>query len=173
MTRSLFALCALLLATVAAAQMQVQPIKVAPRPQPAPTQATPVSPAVDEAAGTVQQEAPTQAIETVESLREANRQLREKNKALRNENAALKERLAQTTTRGGSLVKAWCPTPTVARTTAGDESNCAAGGYNCDPVSGQCRTTCQTSDHCSINFTCDPPSGKCISTINGAPGGED
>jgi hypothetical protein len=160
--RPLIALCTLVLATVAAAQMQVQPIKVAPRAQPAPaTQATQVSPAVDEASEAVQQEAPTEAIETVESLRAANKNLRDKNKALRTENLSLKERLAQFTTRGGSQVRAYCPTETTSRNTAGAEADCGATGYKCEEVSGLCHKTCSSSEQCAVNHTCNPCNNKC------------
>ncbi len=170
MTRPLILLCALLVATVAAAQMQVQPIKVAPRPQPAPTtQATQVSPAVDDASEAIQDEAPSQALETVDSLRAANKNLREKNKALRNENVTLKDRLAQMTTPGGSLVRAYCPTETTSRNTAGAEANCGASGYKCEDVSGLCHKTCSSSEQCAVNHTCNPCNSKCEYSAGGAP----
>ena len=67
---------------------------------------------------------------------------------------------------GGSLVHAYCPAGdnTVSRNTAGAETNCAAAGYTCEPVTGQCRTTCQTSDMCSRGFTCDTGRQRCVRT---------
>jgi hypothetical protein len=179
MSRALIvSFAALLAASVAGAQAPraVRPIPVQPLPavQPAPAaQATQVAVPVRDPAETDQAPSPIGPVETLESVKAANRQLRENNKRLRNENGALTERITQMTTRGGSQVRAWCPSDTISRSTAGDEANCEAAGYTCEPVSGLCRTSCQTSDMCSINHTCDPVSHSCVDTTHGAPGGDD
>jgi hypothetical protein len=82
---------------------------------------------------------------------------------LERENAALKQQLQDYAQLGGSNVHAYCPVgnPTVSRSTAGAESNCADGGYTCEPVSGLCRTSCSTSDHCSTGFDCSSASHTC------------
>lgn len=86
------------------------------------------------------------------------------NARLREENAALKQRVDAMTSLGGSEVRAYCPNPSTSRNTAGAEASCAQAGYNCEPVSGLCRTTCQTSDMCAANFTCDTGAQQCVRT---------
>jgi len=171
MSRPLIVLCAALLASaVAGAQVQApaQPIQIQQRPAtqvaPAPQRATQVAPVAKTSdAGT--------AIETLESVKAANKQLRENNKLLKAENAALKDKIAAMTSRGGSLVRAYCPTNTTSRNTAGAEADCSASGYTCEDVSGLCRTTCQSTDMCAGGYTCDVGAGRCIYTAGGVPGG--
>lgn len=154
---ALFALSALLAASLAAAQsvQTVQPIQSArPAAVVSPQAVPPVQAPADAA----------QHIDRTAQLEAQNRKLREANVALRQENAQLKARLDAMTTRGGSEVRAFCPSNTVSRNTAGDSANCATAGYNCDPVSGLCRTTCQTSDMCAGGFTCDIPAARCVHT---------
>jgi cell division protein FtsB len=164
MSRALVVLCATLLATAIAGAQTVQsvhPIKLQPvQPAPAASDAIVASPAQD----------PMQPVETIDSLKAANKQLRENNKLLRAENASLKDKLAAITTRGGSQVRAYCPTGTTSRNTAGAEADCAASGYTCEDVSGLCRTTCQSSDMCAGGYTCDVGAGRCIYTAGGVPG---
>ena len=83
--------------------------------------------------------------------------LERENKKLREENAALKKQVDDFTALGGSNVHAYCPAdqPYTSRNTAGAESDCGRAGYTCEPVSGLCRTSCQTSDMCAGGFTCD------------------
>ena len=85
---------------------------------------------------------------------------------LREENAVLKQRVDAMTSLGGSQVHAYCPagSPGISRNTAGAEANCTQAGYNCEPVSGLCRTSCQTSDMCAANFTCDTGAQQCVRT---------
>ena len=173
MSRSLILLCATLLAaTVAIGAMaqntppvraiQVQPIKLEPiQPATQPAEATQVSPAARDAAETDVAPSGIQPIETMESVKAANAKLREANKVLRHENATLKERITQFTTHGGSLVRAYCPTDTTSRNTAGDEANCAASGYKCEDVSGLCHKTCASSDQCAGGYSCNPCNNKC------------
>jgi hypothetical protein len=170
MSRSLILFCATVLAATVAlgatAQnmppvraIQVQPIQPI---QPAPAaQDTQVAPVARPVAETDQASPGVQPIETVESMKAANQNLREANKKLKTENATLKDRLAQMTTRGGSLVRAYCPTDTTSRNTAGAEANCAATGYKCEDVSGMCHKTCSSSDQCAIGHSCNPCNNKC------------
>ena len=96
----------------------------------------------------------------------AMRKLEIENRKLREENAALKQRLENFTSLGGSEVHAYCPSKTTSRNTAGAETNCAVGGYECEPVSGLCKTSCTTSgDTCSFGFTCGP-SNQCVATAS-------
>lgn len=77
---------------------------------------------------------------------------REKNQQLRAENARLQSQLAEWTRRGGSLVHAYCETPTVSANSSGARNDCAATGYGCEPVSGLCRTVARTSNDCAPGF---------------------
>ena len=92
--------------------------------------------------------------------------LERENKRLREENEALKKRVDDFTRLGGSEVHAYCPAdnPTLSRNTAGAENDCGAAGYTCEPVSGQCRTSCQTSNMCAAGFTCDTGAQQCVRT---------
>lgn len=77
---------------------------------------------------------------------------REKNQKLRTENASLQAQLAEWTRKGGSLVHAYCETPTLSVSSAGARNDCAASGYGCEPVSGLCRTVARTSNDCAPGF---------------------
>jgi hypothetical protein len=92
--------------------------------------------------------------------------LERENRKLREENAALKKQVDDFTALGGSNVYAYCPAgqPNVSRNTSGAESDCGRAGYTCEPVSGQCRTSCQTSDMCAGGFTCDTSTQQCVRT---------
>ncbi|MFC5571328.1 hypothetical protein ACFPN1_14785 [Lysobacter yangpyeongensis] len=80
---------------------------------------------------------------------------REKNRQLRDENARLQSQLAEWTRKGGSLVHAYCETPTLSVNSAGARNDCAASGYGCEPVSGLCRTSVRSSDQCAPGFLMD------------------
>jgi len=80
---------------------------------------------------------------------------RDKNQQLRNENAQLQSQLAEWTRKGGSLVHAYCETPTLSVTSAGARNDCAASGYGCEPASGLCRTMVRSSDQCAPGFLMD------------------
>lgn len=80
---------------------------------------------------------------------------REKNQQLRAENASLQTQLAEWTRKGGSLVHAYCETPTLSVNSAGARNDCAASGYGCEPVSGLCRTVARSSMDCAPGFLMD------------------
>jgi hypothetical protein len=92
--------------------------------------------------------------------------LERENKKLREENAALRKQVDDFTALGGSNVHAYCPAgqPNISRNTSGAEADCSRAGYTCEPVSGQCRTSCQTSDMCAGGFTCDTGVQQCVRT---------
>jgi hypothetical protein len=91
--------------------------------------------------------------------------LREKVRKLEEDNAALVLQVRGYREKGGSLVHAYCPAPTTSRTTAGDQQDCAASGYTCEPVSGLCRTSCSVGGDCAVGYTCD--TGRCRYTAEG------
>jgi hypothetical protein len=172
MIRPALWLCAaLVVASSAFAQntMQaVRPIQVQPV-QPAEPAATTqvVAPRAESAAD------PAQVVDQAALLEAQNKKLRETNVALRNENATLKQRLEELTSHGGSQVHAYCANPATSRSTAGDEADCAASGNTCEPVSGLCRTTCQSSDMCAGGYTCDTGAQRCVYTAGGVPNSDD
>lgn len=87
---------------------------------------------------------------------------REKNAQLRAEIDGLKTRLGEMTRPGGSLVQAYCESPTVSRNTAGARNDCAASGYACEPVSGLCRTRASTSNDCAPGHLYCATTGTCV-----------
>ena len=139
MKLKLAALVACLLAASVAGAQTIQPIQLAPRPN------------------AQVMEIDQQALEKAKLERE--------NAKLREENAALKKRVDDLTTLGGSEVHAYCATPGTSRNTAGAESECRDnGGYMCEPVSGLCRTSCQTTNMCAGGWTCDTGIQQCVHT---------
>jgi hypothetical protein len=164
-------LAASLFAASFAAAQQVQTLRPIARPAPAtaPVQQSTQSAPASTAAPAPGAGSPALAIDKVALLETQNKKLREANLALREENRILKERLEATTAHGGSLVRAWCPSATTSRNTAGDDADCAASGNTCEPVSGLCRTTCQSSDMCAGGYTCDVGAQRCVYTAGGVP----
>jgi hypothetical protein len=164
----------LFVASLATAQ-QLQSIKpiAMPAPATAPVQQAPAQ--ADDATQVAPQAdaAVANAIDREALLDAQNKKLRESNNALKAENASLKEQLAALTSHGGSNVHAWCPSGTTSRNTAGDEADCAASGNTCEPVSGLCRTTCQSSDMCAGGYTCDVGAQRCVYTAGGVPDSDD
>lgn len=77
---------------------------------------------------------------------------RQKNQQLRDENAQLQSQLAEWTRKGGSLVHAYCETPTMSVNSSGARNDCAVSGYTCEPVSGVCRTMARSSDECAPGY---------------------
>lgn len=127
-------------AAVAAQNMKIQPIQMKP---------TAAATAIDEGV----------------LLRTENQKLREQNARLEAENQQLKAQLEGYRMLGGSQVHAYCTNDnTTSRNTAGTESQCAPSGYNCEPVSGLCRTSCAIGPDCAVGFTCDTGAGKCVRT---------
>jgi opacity protein-like surface antigen len=144
MTRTwLLALLAALVVGPAAAQIRVQPV----RP---PVIVAPIQPAQPD------------AIQKVMTIEEAQAQIDKLRAERRELNAKLTEALAtieQMTTRGGSLVRAYCEGPNVSRNTAGGSENC--GRYTCGDSSGLCKTSCSASaTDCASGYSCD--GGQCL-----------
>lgn len=97
------------------------------------------------------------------SLEVENKKLRDDNARLETENQALSARIDAFTTPGGSEVHAYCPSPTISRNTAGAETNCdLSGGFACEPASGLCHTSCETSEMCAGGFVCDTGTKRCV-----------
>jgi hypothetical protein len=104
----------------------------------------------------------------------ANQRLSARNAELRRENAtlnstvvSLRASLAAFTSKGGSAVHAYCEDTATAGsglsvTSAGAREDCASSGYLCQPVSGLCRTTCQTTAMCAPGWVCDTDAQHCI-----------
>jgi len=65
--------------------------------------------------------------------------------------------IEQMTTRGGSLVRAYCESPSLSRNTAGASEGC--GRYICGDVDGLCKKTCVVTDDCAVG-SCD--GGQCM-----------
>ncbi|GAB3379932.1 hypothetical protein [Lysobacter fragariae] len=100
--------------------------------------------------------APTPQVNTVQiDYKQQFEKSQLRNKQLRLENEDLRAKLAQWTSKGGSLVHAYCETPTLSRNSAGADSNCATNGYTCEPVSGLCRTMVRSSAECAPGFLMD------------------
>ena len=146
MTRKwLLALLAFVLITPALAQVVPlrRPIQI--QPLPAPTEVQPNS----------------DFAEKVMTIEEAKARIEQLQRDKREANAKLAEALAtieQMTTRGGSLVRAYCESPSQSRNTAGGTEDC--GRYACGDSSGLCKTSCSASPDCSTGFTCD--AGQCL-----------
>jgi hypothetical protein len=141
MTRfRLVAALALLLVAPGAAQVTrpvIQPVVISPLPQIAPLE-------VDD-----------NHITKVMTLEEANAliaKLKEERREKSLELRAALERINEMTRFGGSLVQAYCTSDTMSRNSAGASEDCAAGGYNCDRVSGLCHRRAAISDHCAEGF---------------------
>ncbi len=146
------------------AQVQMEPIKPAPRgPASPPPPSLDTKPAV------------------VPSIEQEHRRLRERVAKLEAENQKLTveinryktladsqarqiqnldKQIAEFTRKGGSLVRAYCENDTTSRNTAGARSACL--GYRCEPVSGLCRTRCSRSDECASGHVCDPNRSSCV-----------
>ena len=86
----------------------------------------------------------------------------QKNRALKAELDGANQRIGEMTRLGGSQVMAYCATPSQSRNTAGASNDCATAGYGCEPVSGLCRTSCQTSDMCASGYLCDTGVQQCV-----------
>lgn len=92
-----------------------------------------------------------------------------KNRELRAEVDSLTARIAEMTRPGGSLVQAFCETPTMSRNTAGASNDCARSGYGCEPVSGLCRTTARSSDECAAGYVYCATNATCVNSAAACP----
>ena len=148
MTRSgWIGLAALLMVTPALAQVITVPRLAIP-------QVTQVQPQ-DDSVSTAIVSDPEQARQTILRLQREKREL----------NAKLTEALAtidQYSTRGGSLVRAYCESDELSRNTAGASENCAESGYRCSPVEGTCRRTCNVTTDCAGYYVCDTAQHVCV-----------
>jgi hypothetical protein len=156
--RLLAAAALLVFATTASSQVSMRPVQPV-RPMPAPTPAAQAAPI----------EAHTPELEAqkeISGLKHDVRRLEAENADLKAKNSALQGQVDGYSALGGSLVHAYCPADsnTTSKNTAGATSDCGAAGYTCEPVSGQCRTSCQTSDMCAPRFTCDTGIQQCVRT---------
>jgi hypothetical protein len=88
----------------------------------------------------------------------------EKARELRAEVQSLTARLAEVTRPGGSLVQAYCESPTMSRNTAGAGNDCATSGFACEPVSGLCRTSARSSLECAPGFVYCATRANCVRT---------
>ncbi len=86
--------------------------------------------------------------------------LQQQNNRLTQQNRTLQQQIAQLTSRGGSLVRAYCVNDTTSRNTAGVQASC--GSYQCEPVSGLCRTQCDRTTDCALGSVCDPDRRMCL-----------
>lgn len=103
--------------------------------------------------------------QSVESLQGEIVRLRNRIQSLQNENAALNNRIIQLTTKGGTLVRAYCSDDLkISKSTAGATEDCTFNGYTCQPVSGLCNRDCNTQDDCTPGYACDTQIHRCANT---------
>jgi hypothetical protein len=105
--------------------------------------------------------APIEAVPMIDYKAEYEK-FKARNQELRSENAALKARLDEWTRKGGSLVHAYCESSTVSRSSAGARNDCAVNGFNCEPVSGLCRTVANSSSDCAGTYLYCPTTRQCV-----------
>jgi hypothetical protein len=178
----LIALLPILLIAPASAQIKAPP--TAPPPTvtaPKPVQGKIVAPSATTTvhANPNTQLNPTATPETArKEIERLNEEIRELSGRLNSTTTRLDkalEDLRQWTTRGGSLVHAYCEPPanpkapiefsTVSRNSAGEREDC--GVYTCSPVEGTCRQSCIASSQCHDGYVCNPNTNHCeMNTIN-------
>ncbi|MDQ3160043.1 MAG: hypothetical protein M3Q51_03355 [Pseudomonadota bacterium] len=130
-------------ATAWAQHPQMQPLKVNP------TGLQPIA-----GAQQLEVQAPNLQLNTAEAqMKREMAELRRENDKLKAEYAQCGQRIANFTVLGGSEVHAYCSAETTSKNTAGASSDC--GRYDCEPVTGQCRTQCNVSDQCGTGYGCD------------------
>lgn len=91
-----------------------------------------------------------------QQLAAANQQLtrtRQQYVGLQQQNQSLRTQIAQMTSQGGSLVRAYCANTTTSRNTAGAQMSCDR--YLCEPVSGLCRNRCSVTAECAPGYYCN------------------
>lgn len=106
--------------------------------------------------------APRIAASTAIDYKAQYEQERARNQQLRDENGDLRATLAAWTSKGGSLVHAYCATPTRSASSAGASNDCGASGYTCEPVSGLCRTSAADSSQCASGHTWCVYGNRCV-----------
>jgi hypothetical protein len=144
----LLAMLALALVTPAAAQVMRVPVIA-----PVGADQVKLPPAEDVAKVDTVAADPEQARKTINQLRREKRELNQKlTEAL--------ARIDEMTRRGGSLVSAYCESPSVSRNTAGATENC--GAYRCGEVDGLCRKTCNVTTDCAGYHVCDTAAHVCV-----------
>ena len=156
MRRLLATMLALFVIVPAAAQViMARPGVIAPRVPQVQSSQSPSAPKVDPAMD------PDRARAEIDRLKAANRQLRKTYSVTLADLQALRAELDEMKRAGGSRVLAQCVSRTLSRNTAGASEDCAASGYACEPVSGQCNRTCTLSEHCATGFSCNPTNHRC------------
>lgn len=88
----------------------------------------------------------------------------EKTRQLKGEVQTLTARIAEMTRPGGSLVQAYCESPTLSRNTAGASNDCSTSGFACEPVSGLCRTSARSTLECAGGFVYCSKYANCVRT---------
>lgn len=151
----LVALLALILVTPATAQMSV------PRIRPIAVEPVTAVPQGDQLIVDPWTN-PDTARRVIEQLRAERSELKSSLGAANGRLADALAKIDALTTPGGSLVRAYCASPTVSRNTAGAEEDCADSGYRCDQVSGLCHRSATSSQMCSAGFNWDARSNQCV-----------
>jgi TolA-binding protein len=91
-----------------------------------------------------------QVAPTTAQLQSEIQRLRTQVQQLTQQRDALQQQVTQMTTRGGSLVHAYCEAQSVSRNTAGARQDC--GYYACAPVTGTCNSSCNTTTECEEGY---------------------
>lgn len=153
----LVALLTALIVTPALAQlMQVQPIQ---RPVIVPQVIEPIQQETNTAEKIMTiEEAQARIAKLQSEKRELNLQLNESANKLTEAMATID----QWTSKGGSLVHAYCESETLSRNSAGASEDCAASGYRCAAVEGTCRRTCNVTTDCAGYHVCDTARHVCV-----------
>ena len=125
-------------------------------------QPVPNTAAVQAPAGEAIVQDPEKMKATINKLKKEKRELRQQLQMSVADLQEARRQLDEMTRLGGSLVTAQCVSPSLSRNTAGAEENCAASGYACEQVSGQCRRQCNVSTDCSVGFLCDTSVNRCV-----------
>ena len=146
----LVALLAALIVTPALAQlMQVQPIQ---RPIVTPQVIQPIQ----------QDSNATEKIMTIEEARARIAKLQSEKRELDGRITEALATIDQWTSKGGSLVHAYCESETLSRNSAGASEDCATSGYRCADVEGTCRKSCNVTTDCAGYHVCDTARHVCV-----------
>ncbi len=101
------------------------------------------------------------AKEEISKLRKENKKLKVQVEDLIRERNILKAEVAAYSSKGGKSVKAYCE-GSLSRNTAGASTDCAAGGYACEAVSGLCHRSCNITSECAGGFVCHTGNHTCV-----------